>query len=76
MELDKIHTTSKSSGKIEELIIKLVNQFKGSISAEHGIGFIKRDLYLNQDKNNEIASLLAIKKNYDPKNLLNPNKLI
>ena len=62
--------------KLKELIVKLVNILGGSISAEHGIGFIKRELYLNQDKNNDIASLQAIKKNYDPKNLLNPYKLI
>ena len=76
MELDKSHAKRKSREKVEELIVKLVNILGGSISAEHGIGFIKRELYLNQDKNNDIASLQAIKKNYDPKNLLNPYKLI
>lgn len=76
LELDKSHAKRKSREKVEELIVKLVNILGGSISAEHGIGFIKRELYLNQDKNNDIASLQAIKKNYDPKNLLNPYKLI
>jgi FAD/FMN-containing dehydrogenase len=48
----------------------------GSISAEHGIGQMKRDELLRLSAPSRIAVLRAIKQAIDPKNLMNPGKLV
>lgn len=50
-------------------------KFKGSISAEHGIGFLKTK-YLKYSKSNlEIDLMKKIKNTMDPKKILNPYKI-
>lgn len=62
--------------KIEPFVYEWVAKHNGSISAEHGIGFKKRD-YLHYSKPNEaIAIMSEIKKLFDPKGILNPYKVL
>ncbi len=52
------------------------HEFERSISAEHGIGRLKRDL-LAQVKNPIALDVMrALKQTLDPNNLLNPGKLL
>jgi FAD/FMN-containing dehydrogenase len=54
----------------------LVRKHHGSISAEHGIGLLKRD-YLGYSRSDaEIALLRALKATLDPKGILNPGKIL
>lgn len=54
----------------------LIEQMAGSISAEHGVGMIKKP-YLGYSRSaEEIALLIGIKKVFDPKGVMNPGKLI
>jgi len=54
----------------------LIQQMGGSISAEHGVGMIKKP-YLSYSRSpQEIQLLKGIKSIFDPKNILNPGKLI
>ncbi len=46
----------------------------GTISGEHGIGLVKRDFVGEELGNNELALMHAIKQQFDPHNILNPNK--
>jgi FAD/FMN-containing dehydrogenase len=48
----------------------------GSISAEHGIGQMKRDELVRLSPPARIAALKAIKMALDPKGILNPGKLV
>src|SRR5437899_9181793 len=53
----------------------LVRQFKGSLSAEHGVG-IARTEYMRDQLGDELLGVLReIKRMFDPKNLLNPGKI-
>jgi FAD/FMN-containing dehydrogenase len=53
----------------------LVREFAGSVSAEHGIGLLKRE-YLDYTRSaREIASMKAIKQIFDPLGILNPGKV-
>jgi FAD/FMN-containing dehydrogenase len=53
----------------------LVREFSGSVSAEHGIGLLKRE-YLGYTRSaREIASMKAIKQIFDPLGILNPGKV-
>ena len=55
---------------------EIVAKFGGSISAEHGIGQLKRDL-LPQVKDPVALELMrAIKRTLDPKGILNPGKVL
>jgi FAD/FMN-containing dehydrogenase len=48
----------------------------GSISAEHGIGQMKRDELARLGPPSRLAALRAIKRGLDPMNLFNPGKLV
>ncbi len=63
-------------GHASEQVYKLIQQYRGTISAEHGIGLLKKP-FLNYSKTTEeIAYFRAIKKIFDPNNIMNPGKLI
>ena len=60
---------------IEPYLYEFISKYRGSISAEHGIGFKKRQ-YLNYSKTIEsIVLMKQIKQLLDPKAILNPKKL-
>jgi FAD/FMN-containing dehydrogenase len=54
----------------------IVKEFDGSISAEHGIGVMKRAQLPRYKSHEELEAMRALKLAYDPKNILNPGKLI
>ncbi len=55
---------------------ELVAEMGGSISAEHGIGQLKRDELTIFKSKIELDMMRAIKKALDPKGILNPGKVI
>ncbi len=60
----------------DHAIFSLVREFGGSISAEHGVGLLKK-FYLGYSRAPEEISLLrAMKRLLDPKNILNPGKIV
>lgn len=57
-------------------IFAQVQQRNGSISAEHGVGLVKRD-YLGYSRSAaEIALMKGVKQLFDPNDVLNPGKLL
>jgi Fe-S oxidoreductase len=53
----------------------LVRQFKGSLSAEHGVG-IARTEYMQEQLGDELLGVMReIKRIFDPKNIFNPGKI-
>ena len=48
---------------------------RGSISAEHGVGLLKRDFLGYTRSAQEIAAMQAVKQVFDPNGVLNPGKL-
>ena len=53
-----------------------VRQFRGSISAEHGIGQLKRDLLARHKDPVALAAMRAIKQALDPRGIMNPGKVL
>ncbi len=53
----------------------LVRDVGGSVSAEHGIGLLKREYLGHTRSAREIALMRAIKQSFDPHGLLNPGKV-
>jgi FAD/FMN-containing dehydrogenase len=58
------------------MVYDLVTAAKGSISAEHGIGQMKRAELLRQSDPARITALRAIKAAFDPQGIMNPGKLV
>lgn len=62
--------------RVTTAIYDLVDEMGGSFSAEHGVGRLKRE-YLPEYRNEgELVLMRALKKALDPKNILNPGKVI
>jgi FAD/FMN-containing dehydrogenase len=53
-----------------------VREFRGSISAEHGIGQLKRDLLARHKDPVALAAMRSIKQALDPRGILNPGKVL
>jgi FAD/FMN-containing dehydrogenase len=60
---------------VDEVVLQVVAEFKGSISAEHGIGSAKKKWLSLSRSQIEIETMKAIKGAIDPKGLMNPNAL-
>ncbi|WP_253075231.1 MULTISPECIES: FAD-linked oxidase C-terminal domain-containing protein [unclassified Bradyrhizobium] len=60
---------------MERLAYQITSEFGGSISAEHGIGIVKRP-YLKMSRTpEEIETMRTLKRALDPNNILNPGRI-
>jgi FAD/FMN-containing dehydrogenase len=62
--------------EIRRMVDDLVTAAGGSISAEHGIGQLKRDEFARLAPPGRIHALRAIKQALDPLGIMNPGKLV
>src|SRR5262245_20563841 len=70
-----IATDLKKFRQVANETSALVRQFKGSLSAEHGVG-IARTEYMREQLGDELLEVLReIKRIFDPKNVFNPGKI-
>jgi Fe-S oxidoreductase len=68
-------TDLKKFRRVADETSALVRQFKGSLSAEHGVG-IARTEYMREQLGDELLEVMrAIKHAFDPKNIFNPGKI-
>lgn len=72
-ELGSFVTRAKA---FDEETYALVQRFGGSVSAEHGIGLLKRDHLHFSRADGELAMMRAIKKALDPTGMFNPGKVL
>ena len=63
-------------GEINGLVHGVVARYGGSVSAEHGIGQLKRDLLGEVKDPVAIELMRTLKRTLDPKGILNPGKVI
>jgi len=72
-----LHSTAdlKKFRQIADETSALVRHFKGSLSAEHGVG-IARTEYIRDQLGDELLEVMReIKRAFDPKNVFNPGKI-
>jgi len=62
--------------EVDDLVLGLVVERGGSISAEHGIGTLKRRWLARDRSPGEVAAMAAIKGALDPDGVLNPGVLL
>jgi FAD/FMN-containing dehydrogenase len=60
------------SGAVHALVIEL----GGSVSAEHGIGRLKRGLLHATKSPVEMEMMRAVKRSLDPRGIMNPGKIV
>ena len=60
---------------LSDIVYEQLARYQGSISAEHGIGLLRRD-YLGYSRSpEEIALMRSLKRALDPRGILNPGKV-
>lgn len=60
---------------VDRDLFALVRKHQGSISAEHGIGLLKKEFLFFTRTPSEIEIFRQLKKIFDPKGILNPGKI-
>ncbi|MDB6047731.1 MAG: hypothetical protein JWR17_477 [Pseudomonas sp.] len=62
--------------EIEELVYTAVGELGGSVSAEHGIGLLKREFLHHSVDDQARQAMQQLKDCYDPRGILNPGKIL
>ncbi|MFT5062708.1 MAG: FAD/FMN-containing dehydrogenase [Gammaproteobacteria bacterium] len=63
-------------GELNRLVHDLVKEYGGSFAAEHGVGQLKTGEMLKYKSQVELDLMRTLKVSYDPKNILNPGKVL
>jgi FAD/FMN-containing dehydrogenase len=61
---------------VNAIVYAMVDQFRGSISAEHGVGSLKRDKLVQHKSPVALGMMRSIKQALDPDNRMNPNRVL
>lgn len=61
--------------RVTKLLVDVLERHGGSISAEHGIGLVKKPYLLGTRSAGEIAAMRGIKRVLDPDGVMNPGKI-
>jgi len=64
------------SAEVNHIVYEVVNSLRGSISAEHGLGVLKRDEIKLYKSPLELEMMRSIKNALDPHGLMNPGKVL
>ena len=62
--------------QVNTWVFEIVARHNGSVSAEHGVGLLKKDYIGYSRSAEEIEYMKAIKRVFDPNGIMNPGKLI
>jgi FAD/FMN-containing dehydrogenase len=62
--------------EVNQAVHAIVTELGGTVSAEHGIGTLKRDLLPTVKSPVEMAMMRAIKAALDPTGIMNPGKVL
>jgi len=61
---------------VNTVVYDMVDRFKGSISAEHGVGSLKREKLAQHKSPVALGMMRSIKQALDPQNLMNPGRVL
>ena len=77
--LDTMHNAdfiAQSEHEVNRIVYQVVAKLEGSISAEHGIGQLKREEITHYKSTLELELMHSIKQTLDPHGLMNPGKVL
>ncbi len=64
------------SPQVNRVVYAIVQRLGGSISAEHGVGTLKRDELPHYKPAIELELMRAVKRTLDPRGIMNPGKVL
>ena len=64
------------SAEVNRIVYDVVAALGGSISAEHGLGQMKREEIRRHKDALELELMRALKRSLDPQDLMNPGKVL
>ncbi len=67
---------ARDGARMTDAVLDEVHRYGGSISAEHGIGQLKREHFLHTKDPLELRLMAGIKRLVDPAGIMNPGKLL
>ena len=67
---------AQHEGVVNRLVYQVVRELNGSISAEHGLGQLKRETIRAYKDPLELELMRSIKQVFDPQGLMNPGKVL
>ena len=73
MAPEEFETKCKS---VSDELFRIVDDCGGSVSAEHGVGLLKKEFLHYSRSKEEIALMKSIKRLFDPDLILNPGKVV
>ena len=80
MPFSEVETTidwaAREGHALTDAVLEQVMAFGGSISAEHGIGQLKRHAFHQYKAPLELRLMQAVKAVFDPAGIMNPGKLL
>ncbi|HKK23615.1 MAG TPA: FAD-linked oxidase C-terminal domain-containing protein, partial [Pseudohaliea sp.] len=62
-------------GEVSRWVFEIVARHGGSVSAEHGVGLLKKDYLGYSRSETEIEIMRGIKRVFDPDGIMNPGKI-
>ena len=62
--------------EVDEVVYSMTAEYNGSISAEHGIGRLKRPHLSKSRTDDELALMRTLKSALDPNNILGPGRVL
>ena len=65
----------KNCERVNQLLFSKIQEFGGTISAEHGVGLLKKPYLHYTRSTEEINYMREIKKIFDPDGIMNPDKI-
>ena len=66
----------KRCHEVDDKLFSMIEELSGSVSAEHGVGLVKKPYLHHTRSSEELAYMKAIKQVFDPYGILNPGKMI
>jgi FAD/FMN-containing dehydrogenase len=75
-QADSAEFVARNSSAASRLVHDLVHSLDGSISAEHGLGQLKREEICRYKSEVELDLMRRVKQALDPRGLMNPGKLV
>ena len=62
-------------GEVSKWVFEIVQRYGGSVSAEHGVGLLKKEYLTYSRSELEIEIMRGIKRTFDPRGIMNPGKI-
>lgn len=76
MSIQLTELNSETQNKVEQFLSSQVLNLRGSMSAEHGMGFLKSKYLSLNNTDGAVRLMKNVKRIFDPNGIMNPYKVL